>query len=286
MKKQGFFKWICGLLVCVLLIFAGVHFFSHSQKESSEETSNYISEKNLLSPVDLSKITEAKTESSAAPVTEKPSDSPTAVMSEQSVFSFLQGPKSWGKRKKWSGEWGVTYYDGAKFGAFGCGLCCMANLYSSLTPYQCTPIDAYYYAKEKTKYRGGGAIDWKYMKESLSSIGLSCELQKKPASYPEFQKMIASGKAAITLISSNESKIYWKDNPGHYVTIFLYDKETDKVFLSDSGVPEHNRQWISLKIIYQSLKTASTWQVLNVRDYQKQKDRWKHKTADGNWMKP
>ena len=94
-----------------------------------------------------------------------------------------------------------------------------------------------------------------------------------------------AGKACIPLISSDESKVYWKDMPGHYVSIFLYNAQTDKAFLADSGVPEHNRQWVSLDKIYKSLKTKSSWQILRINDYQEQNDTWKHKSAGGTWVK-
>lgn len=203
----------------------------------------------------------------------------------QQIYAFLQGPKSWGRRIKWSGEWGVTFYDGGSFGGFGCGLCCIANIYSSLSEYQCTPVDAYHFAKKHTAYGGGGAIDWGYMKSALEQMGFSCALGTKTSSYAEFQKLVASGQCGIMLVSSNNSKCYWKDTPGHYVTIFLYNEQTDKVFLADSGDPEHNRQWISLKKIYKSLKTASHYQYLLVNRYDKNKNTWKHKKANGNWVK-
>ena len=68
---------------------------------------------------------------------------------EDEIYTFLQGPKSWNSRLEWSGEWGESYVDGGYFGGFGCGLCCMANIYSSLTPYQCSPVDMYHYAKKQ-----------------------------------------------------------------------------------------------------------------------------------------
>ena len=220
--------------------------------------------------------------------TEKPAptDKPEqTAMPEKEIYTFLQGPKSWRQRLRWSGEWGVNFYDGGSFGGFGCGLCCIANVYSSLTKYQCTPIDAYRYAKRKTDYEGGGAIDWGYMRQSLTSLGFDCGVAKKPDSYEEFRKDIAAGQSAIVLVSSADSKCYWKHTPGHYVTIFLYDKDSDKVFLADSGDPNHNGHRISLKKIYKSLKTASAWQYLLVRDYDESMDQWKHKKAEGNWVK-
>lgn len=204
---------------------------------------------------------------------------------EEGIYSYLQGPKSWGKRLKWSGDWGVTYFDGGSFGGFGCGLCCIANIYSSLTRYQCTPVDAYKYAKKHTGYSGGGAIDWGYMRKSLSSMGFDCKVHRKPLSYEKFKRQIKKSKAAVVLVSSNNSTCYWKNTPGHYVTIFLYDETSDKVFLADSGDPNHNRHWVSLKKIYDSLKTSSPWQFLAVTGYQEHLDGWKHKNVKGNWVK-
>ena len=58
----------------------------------------------------------------------------------------------------------------------------------------------------------------------------------------------------------------------------------DKVFLADSGEPKRNRTWVSLKKVYKSLKTESTWQYLPIEDYDDEKDEWKHKNANGNWV--
>ena len=97
--------------------------------------------------------------------------------------------------------------------------------------------------------------------------------------------MIASNDSAIVLVSSSNSACYWKNTPGHYVTIFLYDKQKDAVFLGDSGDPKHNRRWIALKKIYRSLKTESDYQVMTVTGYQASKDSWKHKKASGSWIR-
>lgn len=207
-------------------------------------------------------------------------------ISEEEIYTFLQGPKSWRERRVWSGEWGESFYDGGSFGGFGCGLCCVANLYSSLTKYQCTPQDAYRYAKKKTEYAGGSAIAWGYLRRTLTTLGFTCKVQKKTAEYQTFQRDIANSMGAVVLVSSWDSECYWKDTPGHYVTIFLYDKEKDKVFLADSGDPAHNRQWVSLRKIYKSLKTASAWQYLPVTEYSEKEDQWKHKKAEGSWVSP
>ncbi len=205
---------------------------------------------------------------------------------EEEVYTFLQGPKSWDERRDWSGSWGHTYYDGGSFGAFGCGLCCLANVYSTQSRYRCTPVDMYRFAKRQTYYSGGGAIAWEYMESILEKLGFSCSVQKKPRSYQAFQKQMTGAKCSIVLVSSDNSTCYWKDTPGHYVTIFMYDEEKDMVFLADSGNPDHNRQWVSLRKIYKSLKTASEWQYLKVGGYDRKKDIWHHKKIEGNWVKP
>lgn len=202
------------------------------------------------------------------------------------IATFLQGPKSWKSGLQWSGEWGKTYYDGSSFGAFGCGLCCTANIYCSLTDYRCSPVDMYNYAKRVTEYEGGGAIDWGYMKRTLTVAGFTCKVGKKPERYEEFQSIVEESQACVVVVSSNDSTCYWKDTPGHYVTLFLYDKELDKVFLADSGDPGHNRHWVSLNKIYRSLKTANHWQYMSVLNYDEEKDQWKHKKINGNCVLP
>lgn len=201
------------------------------------------------------------------------------------MYSYLQGPKSWGQKITWSGYWGTTFMDGGSFGGFGCGLCCIANIYSSITPYRCTPVQAYEYAKKHTGYAGGGAIDWGYMRRTLSKMGMDCNVSRKPATYREFQGQVMNHTCVIALVSSSNSNCFWKDTPGHYVTLFLYDKNTDSVFIADSGEPKRNRKRIALKKVYRSLKTSSPWQTLLVKNYNENQDRWKHKKATGNWIR-
>ena len=203
---------------------------------------------------------------------------------EDNVYSYLQGPRSWGQKITWSGYWGTTFMDGGAFGGFGCGLCCIANIYSSITPYRCTPVQAYEYAKKHTGYAGGSAIDWGYMRRTLSKMGMDCNVSRKPATYREFQGQIMNHTCMIALVSSSNSNCFLKDTPGHYVTLFLYDKNTDSVFIADSGEPKRNRKRIALKKVYRSLKTSSPWQTLLVKNYNENQDHWKHKKATGNWI--
>lgn len=244
---------------------------------------------NIFFPAD-SKVTETSKEIVEVPLpaateTASPVATPTPDPTER-IATFLQGPKSWKSRLDWSGEWGEGYYDGGSFGGFGCGLCCMANIYNTFTEYECSPIDIYEYAKKTSGYEGGGAIDWGYMKETLKSLGFTSDVWRKPKNYEKFQQMVKESMACIVVVSSYDSECYWKDTPGHYVTLFAYDEASDKIFLGDSGDPTHNRHWVALKKVYKSLKTSNNWQYLAVTAYEEKKDRWKHRGFGGNCVLP
>lgn len=148
----------------------------------------------------------------------------------------------------------------------------------------------YEYAKEASGYRGVGAIEWWNMQEVLTKSGFACEMGKKPEDYEEFQKIVRRSKAMIVLVSNHSKKSMWKTTIGHYVTIFLYDKATDQVFLADSGSYERNRQWVPLKKVYRSLKMKSDRQYLAVTSYHKRDDSWRNTEFTGkcnfpsNWM--
>ncbi len=204
----------------------------------------------------------------------------------ETIATFFQGPLAWKERREWSGKWGKTSYDGGSFGGFGCGLCCMANIYCSFTEYRCSPVDMYEFAKEKSEYEGGGAIDWGYMKETMRAAGFACDVWKKPEDYADFQKLVRDSLACIVVVSSQDSKCYWEDTSGHYVTLFFYDEETDRVFLGDSGSTGHNRQWVELEKVYKSLKTANNWQCLCAVSYNREADQWRHEGISGPCVLP
>lgn len=269
---------VCMVFVCISFVVSSI--WSDTRRFSKEkERKAQVSERTF----DPAEKKRPETEKTAEPTTE-PTRKP--VDKTLQIYTYLQGPKSWNQGIDWSGEWGESYMDGGSFGGFGCGLCCMANIYSSLTPYQCSPVDMYRYAKKHTGYGGGMAIDWGYIRRGLTSLGLHCHVERKQETYHEFRENIRKSKCAIVLVSSANSTVHWKNTPGHYVTIFEFQEETDKVFLADSGDPDHNRRWIHLKKVYRSLKTASNWQYLVVSGYDKQKDHWHHKKANGTWNRP
>lgn len=272
-KIQGQFVWFAAGLAAVCVLMMLVIAVCQIGKMQSLKRQN--AEKEVME-----EIATAEPQKTPSP-TPEPTKDPA-----EGVYTFLQGPKSWKRGISWSGEWGEKAMDGGYFGAFGCGLCCMANIYSSLTPYQSSPINMYQYAKKNTAYRGGMAIEWGYMRQSLTKLGFDCQVKKKPGNYEQFVQDIQKAEASIVLVSSRDSDVYWENTPGHYVTLFLYDKEKENVLLADSGNPSHNRQRVGLKKIYRSLKTRSNWQYLLVDRYDKQKDKWRNKTADGNWVVP
>ena len=277
-KVRWMVMGICMVFVCISFVVSSL--WSGTRRLSKEKERKAQVSERTFGPAEKKR---PETEKTAEPTTE-PTRKP--VDKTLQIYTYLQGPKSWNQGIDWSGEWGESYMDGGSFGGFGCGLCCMANIYSSLTPYQCSPVDMYRYAKKHTGYGGGMAIDWGYIRRGLTSLGLHCHVERKQETYHEFRENIRKSKCAIVLVSSANSTVHWKNTPGHYVTIFEFQEKTEKVFLADSGDPDHNRRWIHLKKVYRSLKTASNWQYLVVSGYDKQKDHWHHKMANGTWNRP
>ncbi|MEY8390074.1 hypothetical protein D3Z36_13680 [Lachnospiraceae bacterium] len=211
------------------------------------------------------------------------------AIQEHEVYSFLQGPRSWEEGVTWSGEWCAFGVEGNIFGGFGCGLCCMANIYNTLSPYEVSPWDMCEYSMSVSNYAPNwesGAISWRHMREALRSCGVSCGLFHKPQTYEEFQEQMEEMKSAVVLVSSKEDDSYWKDTPGHYVNIWLYQKEDDTVFLAEPGSPENNRSRIPLRYVYDALKTASSYQYLGVKGYQEQNNQWKADGIDEIWNSP
>lgn len=208
---------------------------------------------------------------------------------EEDIYTFLQGPRSWGEGLAWSGEWCTFSVEGNPFGGFGCGLCCLANVYNTLSPYEVSPLDTYEYAKTVTDYTPtgeAGAIDWEYMQGTLESCGFTGDLYCKPDSYEEFKEQIQETETAIVLISSNDDDTYWQDTPGHYLNIWLYQEDDETVFLSEPGNPDNNRQRIPLRYVYDALKTASRYQYLTVDGYSEDQNQWKADGINESWNRP
>lgn len=219
--------------------------------------------------------------SSALHVDALPPEEKTAL-----VYTFLQGPRAFRERFPWSGAWCKEIVRGNSFGGFGCGLCCMANIYSTLTDYECSPWDMYEYAVRASSYypsRESGAIGWDDMKAVLQSAGFDCETCIKPRTYGEFQEQMKNARSAVVLVSSAYDDAFWKNTSGHYVNIWLYREDTDEVFLAEPGDPENNRTWIPLRYVYDALKMVSQYQYLTVSSYSEERNAWKWNGIDENW---
>lgn len=217
-----------------------------------------------------------------------PSPEVTSTPSEV-IYSFSQGPKAWKTQKAWSGSWANVSIDGNVFGNFGCGFCCMANIYSTLTPYVCSPLDIYRCAKKHAPYYptpGIGAIDWNAMQQTLEYCGFSCALKNKTLDYEEFQKAVADSKATLILVSSSYSDRFWKNTSGHYVTLWNYNENKDTVFLTDPGDPKRNRRTIALQTAYDALKMTSLYQYMLITDYNENQNQWCWNEISEDWIAP
>lgn len=211
------------------------------------------------------------------------------TLEESEIYSFLQGPRSWEKGIPWSGEWCYFGANGYYFGNFGCGLCCLANIYDTLSPYEVSPWDMFEYARKHTDYspsNSRGAIGWGEMQDVLGLCGISSELFVKPSSYEQFQEQMRDAKTAIVLVSSYEDDTFWENTSGHYVNLWLYEEETDTVFLAEPGSYWNARKRIPLRYAYDALKTASKYQYLLVDGYEETENQWKQDGIDEVWNRP
>lgn len=184
---------------------------------------------------------------------------------EKLIYSYVQAlPEYYDGDPKWAGDWCHISAGGQEFVYFGCGICCLSNIVSTFRSEPVTPDIVYYQAKETAAYRpesGIGAMSWSQLKIMCEQYGLDVRLNTKPADYADFQNSIECSEAAIVLVSkNNDPKLWWYTN-GHYVNLWEYDRTTDTVFLSDaSGL--FNRARVSLRDIYNALKTSSSAQYL------------------------
>ncbi|GEM_PF-1808982 len=253
--------------------------------KSTEETQSEIPQTETNAPQ-----TEPVTEAAAVQTeTEETQTEDPALHMEDGVYTFLQGPVAWESKAHWSGIWCESELDGGLFSVFGCGLCDLAGIYSTLTPYECSPLDMYALARKVSDYSPGydaGAIDWPYMVETLSKVGIGSKLRRKDRRYEAFQKAVAESLGAVILVSSDDDDTYWEDTPGHYVNIWHYNPETDQVFLGDSGNPGHNRQWIPLRYLYDAMASNSAWQYMVVTSYDEEKNTWKYSGIHEKWTRP
>lgn len=207
---------------------------------------------------------------------------------EDKIYSFLQGPVSWETKADWSGEWCKFLYNNRSFGKFGCGMCCMANVYDTLSNKEGSPIDAFDFAisigYEPTEK--SGAIGWGALKIAFRKMGMDCDVWYKPDSYEEFRKQMANCESMVVLVCSDADDTFWKHTSGHYVNIWDYNEENDDVFLAEPGDPNNNRTRIPLKYVYDALKITSKYQYIRIDGYNPAKDEWQPNGIEEKWIKP
>lgn len=201
------------------------------------------------------------------------------------IVKYYQGAQSYKSGLQWSGNWCYKKYNGKKFGSFGCGICSLANVYASLTKFGGSPIDMLEFLKSKASYKGAGAVSWSNLAKGAKKLGFTASTGKKPSKYKDFQNIMKKSKAMIVLVGKGK-KSHWKKTSGHYISLFLYEKKNDIVFVADSGSLKNNGQWIPLKVIYNSLKKSSERQFLSFKSYNKKADTWKNKVFTGTCIYP
>ena len=147
-KCRLLLMWSSVIFVAAALLLSTV--WSHNYRMRRNNT---VAKNDPVRKAETTKVPKKTAEPMESPT---PSMKPTEKPDEtKKLYTYLQGPKSWKRGVDWSGEWGEQYMDGGSFGGFGCGLCCMANVYSSLTEYQCSPVDMYRFAKRSEERRVG-----------------------------------------------------------------------------------------------------------------------------------
>ena len=186
---------------------------------------------------------------------------------EKQIYSYVQVPDEiYDGDLKWSGDWGNITAAGREFIYWGCGICCLSNIFSTYRGKPVPPDEVFDHTVSNTDYNpysGVGAVSWAQLKKVCGQYGFQAVLKSKPADYSVFQKDMREAAAVIVLVSKqNDAKLWWYTN-GHYVNLWEYDPVSDSVFLSDpSGL--FNRARVMLIDIYKALKTSSDAQYLIV----------------------
>lgn len=136
-------------------------------------------------------------------------------------------------------------------------------MYSSLTPAECTPDEMYQWCKDYSDYYGDGAISWEQVSFMARFFDFPGELVHTD-DYATFQADMASSRAMMILVSSYYENPLWSNLPGHYVTLWQYDPQTDTAFLTDSSRPNNNRTRVALSDVFMGLDVSDAYQYMKV----------------------
>lgn len=131
---------------------------------------------------------------------------------EEKIYSYTQIPPQDSSKKKWAGEWYALEEGGKPFAHFGCGICCISNIYSTFTQRSVDPGRMLHIAKYYTSYNPSGkygAIDWSQMKTLCNKLGMDAEYKRKPADYTKFQEDVANADATVVLVCKDDDPGLW-----------------------------------------------------------------------------
>lgn len=241
-----------------------------SQKEESPAAGNLqtaAASQNISPKKDPPAATKPAPSSKVTPSTASESDAYRESDFERTIFSFIQLPKEFHKDEEWAGVWSNIEAGNQTFFYFGCGICCISNIISTLSDIIVTPDLMFSLTKKHAGYNpdsGVGAVSWEQMSRMCRLFGFDTEVRKKPDEYADFQRDIQDADATIVLICKDDDDKLWFYTNGHYVTLWSYDEKSDTVFLSDSS-GMFNRDRVQLSDIYNALKTRSAAQYMCVK---------------------
>jgi len=185
---------------------------------------------------------------------------------EKKIYSYNQLPPHDTGRTRWSGDWYAIEEGGQIFANFGCGICCISNIYSTFVQRPVDPGQMMTVAKTYSSYKPNskaGAIDWSQMKQLCEKLGMTAQIRKKPQDYAQFQQDVYTADATVVLVCKDDDPGLWFYTNGHYVTLWEYDPYDDTVFVTDSS-GLFNRERVYLRDVYDALKTRSSHQYMCV----------------------
>ena len=187
---------------------------------------------------------------------------------EKKIYSYVQVPPEYCVNGNWSGDWVRQVYGGQEFFHFGCGVCCLSNMFSTITKRAVAPDMMLEWAREYSSYNpdcGRGAISWSQLRKVCEALELPAVVKQKPAAYEDFRADVQAARTTMVLVCKENDDKLWFYTRGHYVNLWEYDPATDTVFVTDaSGL--FNRSRVPLRDVYNALKTKSDAQYMCVND--------------------
>lgn len=187
-----------------------------------------------------------------------------AVQPENTIYSYVQVPEEYCHDERWTGDWVDIESGGQKFFYFGCGVCCLSNVYSTFCRIPITPDIMFKWAKKYTDYNpdsGRGALSWRQLKQMYERFGCVTETKHKPDDYTDYREDVKNSDTTMVLVCKYNDDKLWFYTMGHYVNLWNYDPKDETVFVTDSS-GLFNRKRVKLIDVYNALKTSSDAQYM------------------------